>query len=156
MSYLSIKPKQIALDWISKNKDFLVKAHDKMWGWAEVGLQEYKTGKFFADILEENGFMVEREVAGMPMASVATYGKGKPVIGIMGELDALPGISQKPVPHREPLIKGGAGHGCGHNSYAATAIGGAIAVKTIMEDSDIQGTIKCFGCPAEEDLLFVL
>lgn len=150
---MSIKPKQIALDWISKNEDFLVKAHEKMWGWAEVGLQEYKTGKLFANVLEENGFKVERGVAGMPMASVATYGQGKPVIGIMGELDALPGISQKAVPYREPLIKGGAGHGCGHNSYAATAIGGAIAVKTAMEDAYVQGTIKCFGCPAEETLV---
>jgi aminobenzoyl-glutamate utilization protein B len=153
VDHLSIKPKQIALDWISKKVDLLVKAHEKMWRWAEVGLREYKTGKFFADILEENGFNVKRKVAGMPMASVATYGQGKPVIGIMGELDALPGISQKAVPYREPLIKGGAGHGCGHNSYAATAIGGAIAAKTAIETADIHGTIKCFGCPAEETLV---
>jgi aminobenzoyl-glutamate utilization protein B len=87
-----------------------------------VGLREFKTGKLLADMFEVEGFRVERGVAGMPSAFVATYGSGGPVIGVMEELDALPGISQKAVPYREPLVEGGVGHGCGHNGYATTAL----------------------------------
>jgi aminobenzoyl-glutamate utilization protein B len=144
--------KKMALDWIEENKELIVDAHQKIWEWAEVGLQELKSGKLMADILEENGFEVERGVAGMPSAFVATYGSGKPAIGMMGELDALPSISNKAVPYEEPLIEGGPGHGCGHNSYAATALGASLAVKEVMEKK-LKGTIKCFGCPAEETLV---
>jgi len=106
-----------------------------------------------ADVLEEHGFKVKRGVAGMPSAFVATYGSGKPVIGMMGELDALPSISNKAVPYKEPLVEGGPGHGCGHNSYAATALGASLALKAVMEEENLPGTIKCFGCPAEETLV---
>lgn len=147
------KAKQIALNWITENKKLLVEAHDKIWELAEVGLQEIKTAKLLADILEKNAFKVERSVAGMPSAFVATYGSGKPVIGVMGELDALPGISQKKVPYRKPLVEGGAGHGCGHHGYAVAALGGALAAKAVMEKENISGTVKCFGCPAEETLV---
>ncbi len=145
--------KQIAVDWVTENEKLLIEATEKFWTWAEVGLQEFKTGKFFADMLEKNGFKVERGVAGMPTASVATWGSGRPVIGIMGELDALPGISQKPIPYKEPLREGGAGHGCGHHIYAVTALGGGMATKAVMEEEKISGTIKVFGCPAEETLV---
>lgn len=145
--------KQIAIDWIKKNEKLLVKIHDKIWRWAEIGLQEFKTANLLVDILEEKGFDVEQGVAGMPSAFVATYGSGNPVIGIMGELDALPGISQKTVPYKEPLEEGGAGHGCGHNGYATAAMGGALAVNKVMEKENIPGTIKYFGCPAEETLV---
>jgi len=148
-----VEAKQVAIDWVKENEKMLIDIHDKIWGWAEVGLQEYKTGKLLADILEKHGFKVERGVAGMPTAFVATWGSGKPVIGIMGELDALPGLSQKPVPYREPLKEGAPGHGCGHHSYATVALGGALAVKEAMEAENIPGTIKCFGCPAEETLV---
>lgn len=87
---MSTRAKRLALDWIERNKAELVKASDRIWQWAEVGLQETKTSKLLADTLEKNGFKVQREVAEMPSAFVATYGSGKPVIGIMGELDALP------------------------------------------------------------------
>ncbi|MEE9509089.1 MAG: amidohydrolase [Candidatus Bathyarchaeia archaeon] len=150
---MSNRYKEKVVNWVSENEKLLVEVHDKIWGWAEVGLLEFKTGKLLADILEKNGFDVERGVAMMPSAFVATYGSGTPVIGAMGELDALPGISQKAVPYREPLVEGGAGHGCGHNSYATTALGGVLAVKTVMEAKNIPGTIKYFGCPAEETLV---
>jgi aminobenzoyl-glutamate utilization protein B len=139
---MSNRYKEKVVNWVSENEKLLVEVHDKIWGWAEVGLLEFKTGKLLADILEKNGFDVERGVAMMPSAFVATYGSGTPVIGAMGELDALPGISQKAVPYREPLVEGGAGHGCGHNSYATTALGGVLAVKTVMEAKNIPGPIK--------------
>ncbi len=150
---MSLKAKQIALNYVIENEKLITEVHNKIWKWAEVGLQEFKTAKLLTDILEKEGFLVERGVAGMPSAFVATYGTDKPIIGIMGELDALPGISQKAVPYREPLVKGGAGHGCGHNGYAATALGGSLAVKVAMEEKKIVGTVKFFGCPAEETLV---
>ena len=147
------KAKEIALEWVNKNEKKLVDIHQEIWELAEVGLQEIKTAKKLTDILKEKGFKVEKGVAGMPSAFVASYGEGKPVIGIMGELDALPGISNKPVPYEDPLVEGGAGHGCGHNGYATTALGGALAVKAAMDRGLVKGTIKVFGCPAEETLI---
>jgi len=145
--------KKIALEWLKENEKKLVDTHQEIWELAEVGLQEIKTAKKLTDILEDKGFRVEKGVAGMPSAFVATYGEGKPVIGIMGELDALPGISNKPVPYEDQLVEGGAGHGCGHNGYATTALGGALAVKVAMDRGLVKGTIKVFGCPAEETLV---
>jgi aminobenzoyl-glutamate utilization protein B len=145
--------KRVALDWVNEKEDLLVDVHQRIWEYAEVGLREFKTGKLLADMLEKEGFRVERGVAEMPSAFVATYGSGGPVIGVMGELDALPGISQKAVPYKEALVEGGAGHGCGHNGYATTALGGSLAVKAAMDEGLVSGTIKCFGCPAEETLV---
>lgn len=144
--------KQIVNDWVLENQGLLLGAHDRFWEWAELGLREEKSGALFADILERHGFAVERGAAGMPSASVATWGEGEPVVGILGELDALPGVSQAPVPYRQPVIEGGPGHGCGHNIYAATALGGALAAKEAMEREGIAGTLKVYGCPAEETL----
>lgn len=148
-----MEAKDTALKWVNKHEQLLIDVHQKIWELAEVGLQEMKTSKTLTDILEKEGFKVKKSVADMPSAFVATYGKGKPVIGIMGELDALPGISNKPVPYKEPLVEGGAGHGCGHNGYATTALGGALAVKAAMDKGLVKGTIKLFGCPAEETLV---
>ncbi|MCD6286003.1 MAG: amidohydrolase, partial [Anaerolineae bacterium] len=150
---MTTESKQVALRWIDEHQDLIVDAHQKAWDFAEVGLQEMQTSKLLADILEENGFTVERGVAGMPSAFVATYGSGGPVIGMMAELDALPGLSQEAVPYRKPRVDGAPGHGCGHCGYAATALGGALATKAAMEAHGIPGTIKCFGCPAEETLV---
>ena len=150
---MSTRAKQMTIEWIKENEKLLIEVHDKIWGWAEVGLQEIKTARILTDILERHGFNVERGIAGMPSAFVATFGSGKPIIGIMGELDALPGLSQKSVPWREAIVEGGPGHGCGHHGYATAALGGALAAKAAMEEESIPGTIKCFGCPAEETLV---
>ena len=150
---MSTDGKRIALQWVQGNEKLLIDVHDKIWNFAEVGLQELKTAKLLTDILEKNEFSVDRGVAGMPTAFVATFGSGAPVIGIMGELDALPGLSQKTVPYKEPLSEGAAGHGCGHHGYATAALGGALATKTAMKESNMPGTIKYFGCPAEETLV---
>ena len=145
--------KQTMWDWIAGHEDVLIGAHDRIWEWAEVGLQETRSSHLLTSILRENGFAVERGVADMPTAFVATWGSGEPVIGVIGELDALPGVSQKALPRREPLVEGAAGHGCGHNIYAATALGGVLGAKAAIVQGGIGGTIKYFGCPAEETLV---
>jgi len=143
--------KDKAWKWIEENRDRLVEISDEIWGYAELGLVEYKSSKLLADELERHGFRVERGVAGMPTAFIATYGSGGPVIGINGEYDALPGLSQKPVPYKEPVVEGGTGHGCGHNIHGVSGLAGAIAVRVAMEKAGIPGTLKFYGCPAEEN-----
>ncbi len=143
--------KETAFKWIEENKDRIIEISDKIWEYAELGLIEFKSSALLADELERHGFKVERGVAGMPTAFVATWGEGKPVIGIMGEYDALPGLSQKKVPWKEPLVPGAPGHGCGHNLHGTSGAAAAIAVKIAMEKHGLKGTIKFFGCPAEEN-----
>ena len=143
--------KEYAFDWIENNKELIVEISDKIWDFAELGLIEFKSSALLADELEKHGFRVERGIAGMPTAFVANWGEGKPVIGIMGEYDALPGLSQKRVPWKETLEKGKPGHGCGHNVHGTSGMAAAIAVKKAMENYGTKGTIKFFGCPAEEN-----
>ncbi|MEM0211319.1 MAG: M20 family metallopeptidase [Candidatus Methanomethylicia archaeon] len=148
-----MNPKDIALNWIEKNKGRIISLSDTIWEYAELGLEEFKSSKLLADELEKHGFKVEMGIAGMPTAFVATWGSGKPIIGILGEYDALAGLSQKRVPWKEPIVEGAPGHGCGHNIFAAATVGGAIALKEAMEKGKLNGKIKYFGCPAEETLI---
>ncbi|MFA9453399.1 MAG: amidohydrolase, partial [Candidatus Aminicenantaceae bacterium] len=148
--------KQMVLDWLSQPEIMEKFGHisDSIWSFAELGMQEFKSSKLLADTLEEAGFTVERGAAGMPTCFVASYGSGKPVIGILGEYDALPMISQKGrMPAQDPLVDGAPGHGCGHNLMGTSAAAAAIAVKQAMEEHDLPGTIKVFGSPAEETLI---
>jgi aminobenzoyl-glutamate utilization protein B len=144
--------KKTAFEWIEKNRERLIEISDAIWGYAELGFVEFKSAKLLADELERQGFEVERGVAGIPTAFVATWGAGKPVIGINGEYDALPGISNKAVPSQNSLEEGAPGHGCGHNIHGVSGLGGALGLKAEMEAEGIPGTIKYFGCPAEEML----
>jgi aminobenzoyl-glutamate utilization protein B len=141
--------KDVALSWIDENERRIIEISDEVWEYAEVGLLEYKTSKLLSEEIEKFGFKVKRGVAGMPTAFVATYGSGYPAIGILGELDALPGLSQKPVPYKEPLVEGAPGHGCGHNIHGASGLAGAVAVKVAIEEAGIPGTVKFYGCPAD-------
>ena len=100
--------------------------------------------------LKDAGFKVETQVADIPTAFVATYGEGKPIIGILGEFDALPGLSQKVKPAKDPLKEGAPGHGCGHNLLGTAGIGAVLAVKEAIDAGDVKGTIRYYGCPAEE------
>jgi len=143
--------KQNAWDWIDENRERLIEISDAIWGYAELGLMEHKSSKLLADELEKHGFKVERGVAGMPTAFVATWGEGKPVIGVMGEYDALPGISQKKVPEKDPMIEGAPGHGCGHNIHGVSGMAGAIAIRYALKESGLEGTVKFYGTPAEEN-----
>ncbi|MEN8798038.1 MAG: amidohydrolase [Flavobacteriaceae bacterium] len=142
--------KKAIINSIDGHRQELIQLSDAIWAHAETAFQEAESSKMLADYAEANGFKVERGVAGMPTAFVATYGSGKPVIGILGEFDALPGISQKAQPTKEPLNKGAAGHGCGHNLFGTASLAAAIAVKELIDQGEISGTIKFFGTPAEE------
>ena len=142
--------KDDAWKWISDNESKIIEASDKIWNFTELGLVEYKSSELLAHILEENGFKVQMGVSDMPTAFVASWGSGGPIIGMQGEYDALPGISQKVSTKREPLIEGAPGHGCGHNIHGMTAVSAAIAVKVAMENSGAKGTIRFYGTPAEE------
>ena len=144
--------KEKAWGWIDENKKHIVKLSDRVWEYAELGLVEERSSKLLADELERNGFEVERGVAGMPTAFVAKWSNGEdPTIGLMGEYDALPGLSNEKVPLKEPLKPGAPGHGCGHNIHGVTAVAAAIATRHEMEEAGISGTLKMYGCPAEEN-----
>lgn len=150
------KEKQFVLNWLSQPQilEKFGKISDAIWSYAELGLQEFQSSELLADTLEEAGFNVERGLAGMPTCFVASYGSGKPVIGILGEYDALPMLSQKGrIPNQDPIVKGAPGHGCGHNTMCTAAAAAAIAAKNTMEKYGIKGTIKVFGSPAEETLI---
>lgn len=150
------KSKKMALDYLSESdvvKKFGI-ISDSIWGFAELGLQEFRSSAILIRTLEEEGFSVEKGVAGIPTCFVATWGKGKPVIGFLGEYDALPMLSQKPLtPVKDPIIEGAPGHGCGHNTMGTAAVAAIIAVKKSMEQYNIGGTVKFFGSPAEETLI---
>lgn len=150
------REKKLVLEWLSQPQavEKFGKISDAIWSYAELGMQEFKSSKLLADTLEEAGFTVERGVAGMPTCFVATFGSGKPVIGILGEFDALPMLSQKGrVPSKDPVLEGAPGHGCGHNTMCTAASAAAIAIKQAMERFGIKGTLKVFGSPAEETLI---
>ncbi len=125
---------------------------DQIWAFAEIALRETRSAAVLADYAEAQGFEVERGVAEMPTAFVASYGKGRPIIGIMGEYDALPGISQKAKASKEAFEKGAAGHGCGHNLFGPASLAAAIAIKELIAAGELKGTIRFYGTPAEEDI----
>jgi len=146
--------KEQSIAWVEANKPMLDEASMAIWNFAEIGLAEYKSAEYLADMLERDGFSVERGVADMPTAFVATYGFGKPVIGILAEYDALPGLSQKAATSSKvPVAVGKPGHGCGHNLLGVASAGGAMALKAVMKKNNLSGTIKLFGCPAEETVV---
>jgi aminobenzoyl-glutamate utilization protein B len=123
----------------------------KIWGWAEPGYQEKQSATLLADALEKAGFKVDRGVARIPTAFTATFGEGKPVIGILGEYDALPELSQAAVPFRKPTEFGnGYGHACGHHLFGVASATAAMAVADQIKAGSIKGTVRFYGCPAEE------
>ncbi len=150
------KAKKTAFEYLGEKQvvEKFGKIADSIWSFAELGMQEFKSSAILIKTLKEEGFTVEKGVAGMPTCFVATWGSGKPVIGILGEFDALPGLSQKALtPKQSPLIAGGPGHGCGHNMMGTAGVAAAIAVKRSMEQNNVSGTIKFFGSPAEETVI---
>ena len=136
---------------VDESGDILKKIEHEIWNYAEVANTEYKSAAILKEYLEKQGFEI-KEVPEMPTAFVAEYGQGHPIIGILGEYDALPGLSQKVSTQKEPVEEGGNGHGCGHNLIGTGCAGAVSAVKAWMEKEKIQGTIRCYGCPAEEQL----
>jgi aminobenzoyl-glutamate utilization protein B len=155
----SISPGKIAamkadlsgeIDGMKKQAQVMV---DSVFSFGELGFQEFETSKYLSETLEKNGFKVERGVAGIPTAFMATWGEGKPVIALGSDIDDIPQASQKPgVGYHDPIIVGAPGHGEGHNSGVPLNILAAIAVKKIMEREHIKGTIKVWPGVAEEDI----
>ncbi len=122
----------------------------QIWGFAEVGYQEEKSSALLQQELRGAGFEVQAGVVGEPTGFVATFGSGTPVIGIVGEFDALPGLSQDATPFKKAITDGGAGHGCGHHLFGTASAAAAIAVKEWMVSNKIPGTLRFYGTPAEE------
>ncbi|HEX9188706.1 MAG TPA: amidohydrolase, partial [Vicinamibacteria bacterium] len=135
---------------IDAQRAALVSLADQVWAFAETALRETRSAALLASHAEAQGFRVERGVAGMPTAFVASYGQGRPVIAVLGEYDALPGLSQKAVPQRAALQPDAPGHGCGHNLFGAASLGAAVAVKELIAAGRLAGTVRFYGTPAEE------
>lgn len=143
--------KQAAVAAIEAKADLITHVSDRVWEYAELSLQEEKSAALYCDILEQEGFRVERGICNIPTAFSASFGEGRPYIGILAEYDALSGLSQKggsTVP--EALISGGTGHGCGHNLLGAGAFAAALGVKAYLEQHPQSGTVILYGCPGEE------
>ncbi len=121
-----------------------------IWNWAEVGYQEERSSARLQQALSEAGFEIETGVAGIPTSFVASFGKGEPIIGILAEFDALPGVSQQALPERKAVPGGTAGHACGHHLFGAGSVAAAITVKQWLEQTGTRGTVRLYGTPAEE------
>lgn len=122
----------------------------KIWEFAEVGYKEQQSSALLRDELQKNGFTIANNIGGIPTAFIATWGSGKPVVAILGEFDALPGLSQDTSPDRKPLKNGAPGHGCGHNLFGTGSAMAAIEAKQYLEAHKLPGTIRFYGTPAEE------
>ena len=142
------KPDVIAS--IDARADVCWDAAQQIWLWAEPGYQETKSSALLAEMLEGAGFRVTRGVAGIPTAFVAEVGEGTPVLAILGEYDALPGLSQGATPHREPREGVTYGHGCGHRLFGVASASAAIALAEELRAGRLQGKVRFYGCPAEE------
>ena len=142
-----------ALQDVEQRTEELKRVNQLIWEFAEVGLQEHKSSKLLVDTLRDNGFKVQSGVSDMPTAFVASYGSGRPIIGILAEYDALPGMSQKVEPVRIPLTEGAAGHACGHSGLGTGSLGAVLAVKAAMQKHNVPGTIRLYGTPAEETVI---
>jgi len=122
----------------------------QIWDYAEVGYKEVKSSALLQKTLADNGFAVKSGVAEIPTAFVASYGSGSPVVGILAEYDALPGLSQQAVADKMPLEGRAAGHGCGHHLFGTASVAAGIEIKKLIEEKKLHGTIRVYGCPAEE------
>jgi aminobenzoyl-glutamate utilization protein B len=138
------------LDFVDSRYEQTADLARTLWEYAEVGYQEEKSSERLQQELAAAGFGIEAGVAGIPTAFVASYGEGEPVIGILAEFDALPGINQADEPRRSPIEGKDAGHACGHNLFGAGSVGAAIAVSRWLEESGHAGTVRLYGTPAEE------
>ncbi|MBO4819076.1 MAG: amidohydrolase [Firmicutes bacterium] len=143
--------KEKAIKYIDGISDNIIEVSHKIWEYAELSLKEFKSAELYVKVCKEMGFEVKQGISGVETAFTASYGSGKPVIGILAEYDALSGLSQKGYcPEKEPLVSGASGHGCGHNMLGAGSFGAACAVKDYLEKSGKEGTVILFGCPGEE------
>ena len=143
--------KQKLYNTIDENAPEVIALSDAIWEYAELSMEEYKSAAYYCELLEKEGFTVERELCGIPTAFSGSFGSGSPRIGILGEFDALSGLSQVAgSTQKQSLVPGGNGHGCGHNLLGAGSFGAALAIKKAIEAGALQGTVIFYGCPGEE------
>jgi aminobenzoyl-glutamate utilization protein B len=144
-----VKHREVA-DWIDERQERFVTISDTIWANPEVALDESAACELQADELEADGFKVTRNVGDLPTAFVAEWGSGSPIVGFLGEYDALAELSQGAEPTPSPVVKGGPGHGCGHNLLGTASLAAATTLKSWLESSGRSGTVRYYGCPAEE------
>ena len=143
--------KQFLYDVIEEKTSEIVTLSDKIWELAELSMEEYRSAEYYCQLLEQEGFSVRRQLCGIPTAFSGEFGSGSPRIGILGEFDALSGLSQQAgAVERQQVAEGGCGQGCGHNLLGAASFGAALAVKKALEAGKLQGTVIFYGCPGEE------
>jgi aminobenzoyl-glutamate utilization protein B len=142
--------KEQVIHFINQHNEHYCQVAKQIWDYAEVGYQEEKSSGLLQQQLETSGFSVERGVAGMPTAFVASYGQGRPVVALIAEFDALPGLSQEVETARKAVVEGDPGHGCGHHLFGTAAAAAGISVKEWLEASGTSGTLRVYGTPAEE------
>ena len=136
---------------VDEKSGLLTNLSDRIWDYAELSMMEHKSTAAYLEILRAEGFKVNDNLCGMETAFSASYGEGRPVIGLLGEYDALSGLSQVPgVTCKDPLVDGGCGQGCGHNLLGAASMGAAIAIKEAIKAGHLKGTVVFYGCPGEE------
>lgn len=142
--------KQAVVQTIDSRFTNMTELSDKIWAFEEIAFQETQSAAALSAYAEELGFKVTRGVAEIPTAFVAEYGSGSPIIGILGEFDALPGLSQNKVPFKSPLHEDAPGHGCGHNLFGVASLSAAAAIKDLIAEGKLKGTVRFYGTPAEE------
>lgn len=145
--------KDIILNYINNDDEKLTYIAKEIWDHPQIALTETFASKLLADELAAGGFSIEWGAGGMETAFIATWGSGSPIIGYLGEYDALPGLSQELESAKNPINNGGPGHGCGHNLFGTACMASVMALKAAMEAENIPGTIRFYGCPAEETLV---
>jgi aminobenzoyl-glutamate utilization protein B len=141
---------QTAIREVKQRASTIQSVNRAIWEFAELGLEETKSAALLVEQLRAAGFLVETGVAGMPTAFVASYGQGRPIIGLLAEYDALPELSQEVSTDVNPVTTGAPGHGCGHSGLGAGALGAILALKATLEEHQLPGTIRLYGTPAEE------
>jgi len=145
-----LKDKQDIIASLNSKYDYYKEKAIKIWNYAEVGFKEVKRTALLQQTLKENGFTIQPGVAEIPTAFVASYGSGLPVIGILAEFDALPGMSQQAAPEKKSIEGKDAGQACGHHLFGVASVAAGIEIKKLIEQKKLSGTIRVYGCPAEE------
>ncbi|MDY4222464.1 MAG: M20 family metallopeptidase [Candidatus Faecousia sp.] len=143
--------KQFLYDVIEENAQSIIALSDQIWELSELSMEEYRSAEYYCQLLEQEGFQVQRQLCGIPTAFSGQFGSGSPRIGILGEFDALSGLSQQAgATQRQCVTEGGNGQGCGHNLLGAASFGAALAIKKALETGKLKGTVIFYGCPGEE------
>ena len=136
---------------IEEKRQKLISVSDQIWGYAETGFEEFQSAQLLCNTLEEEGFTVEKGVGNIDTAFIGSYGTGKPIIAVLGEFDALTGLSQVGGDIQyNPEVTNGNGHGCGHNLLGTGALAAAIAIRSYLKENNLEGTVRYYGCPGEE------